>query len=1000
MRKFGSFRLMVPVFMHRSSVPSSYLAPGTDAAAMLPLKKRTVIDWYKMLLFTALCNVFLQTPLTAQQIQVGKYNFYNDLPKGLIKAVVTDSIGFVWLATDEGLIQYDGRNRRFFKNALPGGFAKSFLKRKNKSLLVVHDFGVTEIISQADTTYFRKIIAGANVDSEDKLFFPKSLYEDSKQQLWIGENQSIARLVDGKLKKYRFGTDINVGSIYTLYRSFSFIEDDAGHLWVCAFSGEVYYYDSVKDIFIECKGNVEINNASSFVKINGNTCWIGAENGLFEVELAYPTVRSTSKIADLSNISTGIILNKEYYAGTWSGGLFKTPLQKKPVFKKITSLPFNDILGLSYDEHTGLWVAGSENIVSLTNGFFKPVPLLQPDVPIEVLGLMPDSTMVVGTWRNFYFLKRNREDLKVAFQADPISLAPTALLCESDRIWIGTLDGSVFYYDLLQKQLHRVESILPRSNPIYKIIKDSNGNIWISGNKRYGLIQMTRDLKMKIYQEGGLAQAQTIHKTNANALLVGGSDPQNYLFCYFPTIDSFVNLSVPLDFPIKGNFQVNDILTTKDGAYLLATSHGLLKYSFAENNNRKNQLKRINLEKVPLDEPIRALHQSEDGTLWISTSSGLIAYDAQSILLYDQSSGLPSNNLTNQGLLFDFDNNLWVGTSRGLAIFQQNAFPNAHTPAPIFTAFQLNGVSQRFDIHKITNIKANANLAVTFLSLSFPADKLQYQTRLIGEDSSGWSAPSGDNALLLSALKPGQYTFQVRAQQHGGFLWSDPSSFSFVVVQPWHQKWWATLLFIISGFLVVVAAVRIYNWRLLQHKKNLENTVAERTQEIKNQQNKIFEQQESYRKLKEQQLQEQIESKNKQLMIYTLHLIQKNESLKELQLEMNKAMRQSDRKDKSELRHFVSMIDYSFRKDEEWEKFKLYFDNVHHGFFENLLDQHPSLTPQELRLCALIRLNLSIPETATILGISADSVKNARFRIRKKMELTEPESLVDHVMKV
>jgi hypothetical protein len=202
-----------------------------------------------------------------------------------------------------------------------------------------------------------------------------------------------------------------------------------------------------------------------------------------------------------------------------------------------------------------------------------------------------------------------------------------------------------------------------------------------------------------------------------------------------------------------------------------------------------------------------------------------------------------------------------------------------------------------------------------------------------------------ENSLLLSSLKPGKYTFQVRAQQHGGFLWSEPASFSFVVIQPWHQKWWAALLFIAGAFVVVVAAVRIYNWRLLQHKKNLEAIIAERTQEIKNQQTKIFEQQENYRQLKEQQLQEQIEYKNKQLMIYTLNLIQKNETLKELQLEMNKAMRQSDRKDKAELRHFISMINYSFRKDDEWEKFKLYFESVHHGFFENLLDKHPSLTP-------------------------------------------------------
>jgi AraC family chitin signaling transcriptional activator len=740
MMKIGNVFISVFNYINRSFVPLLTISKGTNAAWALLSTKKNLQYWYKMLLLASICMLMFQQ-VAAQQVQVGKYNFYNELSKGLIKAVVTDSIGFVWVATDEGLIRYDGKNRNFFKNALPGGFAKAFLKRKNKPLLVVHDFGVTEIISQPDTTYFRKIIPGATVDSEDKLFFPKSLYEDKQGQLWIGENQSVVRVANGKLKKYRFGTDINVGSIYTLYRSFSFIEDEAGHLWVCAFSGELFYFDPIKDTFVECKLEYPIHHVSSFVKISNNTFWVGADQGIYEVELAYPSVKSMRLITNLQYNSSGILLNNKYYAGTWSGGLFTASLERNPVFKKIANLPFNDVLGLAYDEHAGLWVAGSENIVSLTNSFFKPIPLLVPDVAIEVLGLMPDSTIVVGTWRNFYFLKQNREDLQVAFQADPISLAPTALLCETDRIWIGTLDGSVFYYDLSQKKLHRVEAITPSSNPITKIIKDNDGYLWISGNKRYGLIRLTRDLQLQVHRENGLAQTQTIYKASSGMLLVGGSDPKNYLFCYFPPIDSFVNLSVPLDFNVKENFQVTDIITARDGSYYLGTSHGLLKYTPTENEQSKNRVMRVNLEKVPLDEPIKNLQEADDGTLWISTTSGLIAYDAQSVLLYDQSSGLPSNNLTSRGVLFDFDNNLWVGTSRGLAIFQHNALQNSRTPSPIFTAFKLNGVSQRFDIYQVPNVTANANLELTFLSLSFPADRLQYRTRLLGEDTSAWSSP-------------------------------------------------------------------------------------------------------------------------------------------------------------------------------------------------------------------------------------------------------------------
>jgi len=171
-------------------------------------------------------------------------------------------------------------------------------------------------------------------------------------------------------------------------------------------------------------------------------------------------------------------------------------------------------------------------------------------------------------------------------------------------------------------------------------------------------------------------------------LLVGGRGPDSYLFCYFPSIDSFVNLSIPLGFEAKENFTVMDIAIAKDGAYLLGTSHGLLQYYYPATNKVNGKVKRMNLEKVPLDEPIRVLYQSEDRILWISTTSGLVAYNGQSSLLFNQSSGLPSGNLASKGLLIDFDNNLWVGTSKGLAVFQNNRTQQSITPSPIFTAIK------------------------------------------------------------------------------------------------------------------------------------------------------------------------------------------------------------------------------------------------------------------------------------------------------------------------
>ena len=61
---------------------------------------------------------------------------------------------------------------------------------------------------------------------------------------------------------------------------------------------------------------------------------------------------------------------------------------------------------------------------------------------------------------------------------------------------------------------------------------------------------------------------------------------------------------------------------------------------------------------------------------------------------------------------------------------------------------------------------------------------------------------------------------------------------------------------------------------------------------------------------------------------------------------------------------------------------------------------HPLLTPNDLRLCAYLRLNLSSKEIAPLLNISVRSVEIKRYRLRKKMDLNHETSLVEHILSV
>ena len=83
--------------------------------------------------------------------------------------------------------------------------------------------------------------------------------------------------------------------------------------------------------------------------------------------------------------------------------------------------------------------------------------------------------------------------------------------------------------------------------------------------------------------------------------------------------------------------------------------------------------------------------------------------------------------------------------------------------------------------------------------------------------------------------------------------------------------------------------------------------------------------------------------------------------------------------------------------EEDWRTFRQHFERVYRGFLDRLTDQYPDLTKGERRMFVLVKLNLSTSEIADILGISSDSVKKARYRLRKKLQLPDDQPLNDFI---
>jgi DNA-binding CsgD family transcriptional regulator len=147
-------------------------------------------------------------------------------------------------------------------------------------------------------------------------------------------------------------------------------------------------------------------------------------------------------------------------------------------------------------------------------------------------------------------------------------------------------------------------------------------------------------------------------------------------------------------------------------------------------------------------------------------------------------------------------------------------------------------------------------------------------------------------------------------------------------------------------------------------------------------------------KLKNEKLEIDIESKNRELAISTMSLIKKNEFLSTIKTELQVNNNSSD------LKKVIKIIDNNINNTDDWKLFKEAFDNADKDFLKLVKERHSSLTPNDLKLCAYLRLNLSSKEIAPLLNISPRSVEVKRYRLRKKMDLPPKTSLTNYILDI
>lgn len=278
------------------------------------------------------------------------------------------------------------------------------------------------------------------------------------------------------------------------------------------------------------------------------------------------------------------------------------------------------------------------------------------------------------------------------------------------------------------------------------------------------------------------------------------------------------------------------------------------------------------------------------------------------------------------------------------------------------------------------------NLLFDFQYPNFSKEYCHLWYQLEGYDKH-WREVINDFKVNYQNLPSGHYQLKVKMLNELGETLSH-YTFPFSVTTPWYRSVWAYILYL-AGFIGAGALVTALYLRYKMKKKE-RSYLRERLRR----QRLLEAREQEVTKLQNQMLMAQLDYKSKSLAEATMMNITRNEFLTNLITELEELM-DNQKVSKAKSRLILQHIRENISQEDQWQVFQENFDLIHKDFFKKLKELYPQLTPTDLRLAVLIRLNYTSKEIATMQNVSLRGVETARYRLRKKLHLAEENNLYE-----
>ncbi len=783
-------------------------------------------------------------PLTTDY-HVVTYQSQDGLPTNLTKSVIKDDEGFVWFATDAGIVRYDGKNMVHYEDRLVSVYPKGFFKTSDGDLLIYHDDGISRVeYHTARMLELSVVERGGGSTGPYNLNFPKSMYEDRNGILWVGEIYSVAALHEGEIYRYFLPDRYRTSSFI---RSFEFAEDKHGTLLVSSQQSGIFYPGKDRE-FRLIEGSEALGTVNSLIyEPVTEKIWAGTATGIHAVQAIYDSFGNISgfdfeQITSIPNISklttdgSGIV-----YAGGWrneDAGLMRLTIYNEDSIeiRRIQAHTLNSINDIRLTGNGQLWTATDEGIAFLNRTFFSKVPVMQDRNFVQSVTRKPGSdTFFFTDASKVYEVTHSPSgyDVRTRFTNPEIDdiLSVTAT---SKGIWFSTSRGRKYFLEhgRPNEDVIRLKSNGDNETAIFFSFTDSENTVWYTAYNQAIIGRYDAGLNHTYFSEDeGIDQYISVIRQAPDGTIYAASSGKNKLYRYDRQADRF--RAMP-DFTEENRnyFEqliIHDISVKENGNVLIATNRGLAVYETESATYSRYLLN----EEIDY-EYIKSLLYQPEGYIWVGTDKGLFVYSVKDdlISLYDETSGgLPSRTLAYRGLIESKNKNIWVATSAGVGRSEES-FRMKTTPRPVITSVILNDEFKNpDDTATPLEVAYNSLLSIHFASLSYPASRIRYEYRLNKEDS--WQNIGNQHFLNLNQLATGMYEVQIRALQSGSYSWSEPVTYRFDIKVPWFLKVEFVVLFLLFFILLVAGVTRLHTSHLRNTKNELEKIVQLRIAEVK-----------------------------------------------------------------------------------------------------------------------------------------------------------------------